>query len=329
MCSVSQPYFSIIVPVYNVEKYLEQCIDSILVQTYNDYELILVDDGSPDSSGEICDRYAVSNPRIRVIHKKNGGLSSARNAGVENSRGKYIFFIDSDDYLIYDNAFQELYNIGEDTNADIIMYGITKYFEEDDRFESDTTNVDVSLINSKQKTDVLKYLIENNIYKADACTKITKRDIILSHRMKFKDGYYSEDMDWCGDLLIYAKTFAYYNSHFYVYRLQRKGAITNTNSNKLVEDKLYMCAKGFTQLSGINDAYLKECLGSYYAYEYAVCLGISYNVSSKDLLKKIKDNSGLLEYDISKKVKKVNKVRSLFGFNLTRFLLGVFVRLKN
>ena len=90
---------SVIVPVYNAEKYLKQCIDSVIDQTYTKFELILVDDGSTDACGKICDYYAKLDKRIQVIHKKNGGLSDARNTGVENSNGNWIFFLDSDDYI--------------------------------------------------------------------------------------------------------------------------------------------------------------------------------------------------------------------------------------
>ena len=93
------PIFSIIVPVYNTEQFLDKCVSSILAQTYNDFELILVDDGSPDNCSQICDKYAQSDSRIKVIHKKNSGVSSARNLGISVARGTYIWFVDSDDYI--------------------------------------------------------------------------------------------------------------------------------------------------------------------------------------------------------------------------------------
>ncbi|EGP5489252.1 glycosyltransferase, partial [Enterococcus faecium] len=118
MCEIS-----IIVPVYKVEPYLRKCVDSILAQTFTDFEVILVDDGSPDNSGKICDEYASKDSRVRVIHKKNGGLSSARNAGIDVARGKYLGFVDSDDYiekdmyeLLYDNIVKE--------QADLSICGI-------------------------------------------------------------------------------------------------------------------------------------------------------------------------------------------------------------
>lgn len=109
---------SVIVPIYNVERYLERCIISICGQTYQNLEIILVDDGSPDKCGMICDQYAKKDKRIRVIHKENGGLSDARNAGIEISLGDYLVFIDSDDF-VQDNFIERLYNLLQETEADI------------------------------------------------------------------------------------------------------------------------------------------------------------------------------------------------------------------
>lgn len=114
------PKISIIVPIYNVEKYIEKCIQSILNQTFSDFELILVNDGSTDSCGEICDKYKKLDDRIIVIHKVNGGLSSARNAGIDIARGEYIGFIDSDDY-IHEKMYEILYNNAITYNSDIVI----------------------------------------------------------------------------------------------------------------------------------------------------------------------------------------------------------------
>lgn len=115
-----RPQLSIIVPVYNVEKFLDKCLSSILSQTFTEFELILVDDGSTDGSGEICNRYAESDNRIHVIHKKNGGLSSARNQGIITARGEYIGFCDSDDWVEPD-MYKELMSAALNENADIAI----------------------------------------------------------------------------------------------------------------------------------------------------------------------------------------------------------------
>lgn len=119
------PEISIIVPIYKVEPYIRKCVDSILAQTFTDFELILVDDGSPDSCGEICDNYAKADPRITVIHKENGGLSSARNAGIKIAKGKYIGFVDSDDY-INEKMYEVLYNNAVLHSSDLVVCDFLK-----------------------------------------------------------------------------------------------------------------------------------------------------------------------------------------------------------
>lgn len=119
---------SVILPIYNVEKYLPKCIDSILAQTYTDYEIILVDDGSTDKCGEICDRYAQTDTRIRVIHKKNGGVSDARNVGIDAAKGKYICWVDPDDY-IHPQYLETLYAIMQKSNADVVVCDYITYYD--------------------------------------------------------------------------------------------------------------------------------------------------------------------------------------------------------
>ena len=123
------PKISIIVPVYNVEKYLEKCVRSILAQTFTDFELILVDDGSPDSSGAMCDQFAEQDQRVKVIHKENGGLSDARNAGIEIATGEYLGFVDSDDYIA-DDMYELLYTNIVKEDADLSICGIYDVYEE-------------------------------------------------------------------------------------------------------------------------------------------------------------------------------------------------------
>lgn len=120
------PTITVIVPVYNVEPYLRQCIDSILAQTYRDFELILVDDGSPDNCGAICDEYARRDSRIRVIHQENGGLSAARNAGIDSATGEYIAFVDSDD-VILGTYLEKLLNVALAQQADISVCGMITF----------------------------------------------------------------------------------------------------------------------------------------------------------------------------------------------------------
>lgn len=117
------PTISIIIPVYKVEKYLSKCLDSIAAQTFTDWECILIDDGSPDASGKICDEYAQKDSRFVVIHKKNAGVSAARNDGLKNARGKWISFFDSDD-TIDKETYEDSLKVAEEKNADLVQWGI-------------------------------------------------------------------------------------------------------------------------------------------------------------------------------------------------------------
>ena len=115
----NRPLFSVIVPVYKVEKYIHQCVDSILAQSFSDFELILVDDGSPDNCGAICEEYAAKDPRVKVVHKENGGLSDARNVGLEMATGEYVLFVDSDDWVAPD-MYEKMVRRAEETGADVV-----------------------------------------------------------------------------------------------------------------------------------------------------------------------------------------------------------------
>ena len=120
--------YSVIVPIYKVEKYLKKCIDSILEQSFKDFELILVDDGSPDNCPQICDEYAKNDSRIKVVHKKNGGLVSARNVGIQTAIGDYICYVDGDDW-IHEDTLKNLYNEAiKDYSPDMVVFGIVKLY---------------------------------------------------------------------------------------------------------------------------------------------------------------------------------------------------------
>lgn len=170
MCEIS-----IIVPVYNVEKYLKKCVDSILNQTFRDFELILVDDGSPDNSGAICDQYAKEDTRVRVIHKENGGLSSARNAGIEDAKGKYLGFVDSDDYIAED-MYELLYNNIIKEDVDLSICGVF------DVYKGERPKVLPDFRKVCTKVETMKLILDANIISVHAVNKLYKRTLFNSVR---------------------------------------------------------------------------------------------------------------------------------------------------
>lgn len=173
---------SIVVPVYKVEKYLSRCVDSIINQTYKNLEIILVDDESPDICPEICDKYALIDDRVKVIHKENGGLSSARNAGMEICKGDYIYFIDSDDWLSDNSVLEDFVNCAEKNDSDF-CYGLL----------NKATDTEISQIycNNRYSDDRLFFL--SNPYLFSAWNKLYKRSLLQF--IKFVPGRINEDVD--------------------------------------------------------------------------------------------------------------------------------------
>ena len=178
---------SVVVPVYNVEKYLEKCLNSIINQTYKNIEIIVVDDGSTDSCGQLCDEYAIMDKRIIVIHKKNGGLSDARNVGIDNATGKFICFIDSDDY-VESNMIEKLYSVCKETNSDICCCG---------KFIENTSNTKIS--NSKDfficsSEEALERMLTINDIETSAWDKIYKTSLFKNNDIKYPVNEIYEDM---------------------------------------------------------------------------------------------------------------------------------------
>lgn len=203
MCEIS-----IIVPVYNVEKYLNKCVDSILNQTFRDFELILVDDGSPDKSGAICDQYAKKDTRVRVIHKKNGGLSDARNAGIDVAKGKYLGFIDSDDYIAED-MYELLYTNIIKEEANLSICGIYHVYEgKEPRKKSEKY-----MVLNRDEATVL--IFHGNQISDHAVNKLYSRSIFSE--LRYPRGKYHEDsftivgiLDQCEKVVVDTKQRYYY-----------------------------------------------------------------------------------------------------------------------
>lgn len=208
---------SVIVPIYNAEKYLRECIESILAQTYTDWELILVDDGSTDSSGSIADSYASTDPRIRVLHIENGGVAMARNIGILNSKGENITFIDSDDY-IYKDALSRLKDIIRITDADIVIGGFDsgkKYRRTKYRHEK------IKVLNPHESVEDL--LFQKRI-PSSPWAKLYKRHLFS---IKFDNYKCYEDLDLIFRQLLMSKKIAYTDSPVYFYR-STKGSLINS-----------------------------------------------------------------------------------------------------
>lgn len=188
-----KPRVSVVVPIYNVEQYLPQCVDSIISQTLKEIEIILVDDGSPDSSGKIAEKYAKQDSRIKVLHKKNGGLSDARNFGMEAAIGEYISFIDSDDW-IESNMLEDMYKASIKNNADVVVAGeIIEYINESYFIKETFEKFHIATNSNKIKKAVF-HMCERGVFNV-VWNKIYKREFIVRNNYKFiKDAMPAEDI---------------------------------------------------------------------------------------------------------------------------------------
>ncbi len=203
---------SVIIPVYNVEKYLRRCIESVVQQTYKDIEIILVDDGSSDNSGVLCDKWAEKDHRIKVLHKANGGLSSARNAGTCVAAGDSILYVDSDDYLSAD-CISKLVEICEKTDADIAIVQMMFISEDtNDEIHIDQKEI-IKVLSAEQAIEESLY---QRLYSCCAPAKLYKKEVIAD--IEFPIGRVSEDLATCHLFLDKAGKVAYTNAIGYYYR---------------------------------------------------------------------------------------------------------------
>ena len=214
---------SVIVPVYKVEKYLHRCIDSILNQDFSDYELILVDDGSPDKCGVICDEYEKKDSRIKVIHKENGGLSSARNAGIDIMSGEYVTFIDSDDF-IHPSMFSSMMGEMKNQNADI---SICSFLRTSEKVDYPDTSLKYKAFNN---TESVKMLYSVGISFITAWGKIYKSS--LFENIRYPHGKYHEDEFTTYKLLYSAKKVIFTEDRLYFYYVNPESIIQSSFSEK-------------------------------------------------------------------------------------------------
>lgn len=264
---VENPLFSIIVPIYNVERYLEQCIESVLAQDYQNYELILVDDGSPDNSIDICVKYAKQCPNIVFIRKINGGLSDARNAGIKLARGKYLMFLDSDDYWEGTSILSDLQKIIVENTPDVIFNYMSSVYP--DKIINHYMNRE-KLVGSFRED--FKGLYQEGIYLGFTWTKIVKREVILKNQLFFIKERYFEDIPWSFSLTKYIGTYAIYQNCFYMYRRERKGAISSAVTKKNQVSLFKNLSEIFQQISEIQKKNLLQGLESYVndIYQYSI-----------------------------------------------------------
>lgn len=218
---------SVIIPVYNVAQYLSQCVESLFSQSFKELEIILVDDGSTDDCSDLCDEYERKDVRIKVIHKKNGGLSDARNAGMRIAKGEWIYFVDSDDWVAQD-AIQKLYQFAVENHCDVVQGGL--YYAYHDYLLCRKASKKEQKRTLLKRHDAMRELIINDRVKNFAWGKLYKADLIKD--LFFPVGKYFEDSFWQHLVLDRVERYGIVDEPLYYYR-QRKDSISGISSNRL------------------------------------------------------------------------------------------------
>lgn len=255
---------SIIIPIYNVENWLDECIDSVVGQTYKNLEIILVDDGSTDKSGRICDEWKEKDGRISVVHKKNGGLSSARNAGLDIFTGMYVTFLDSDDYIEL-NTIEEMLKCMKEQEADIVSCAMNKIINGEIVQSRDI---------NEERTYLQKDLLDGFYYYRDGlcgsvCDKLFKADFFES--LRFPEGLNSEDYYVLFNIYLRTKKMFYNNQCFYNYRIRENSICTTYEITEHSFDKIKISDK-IKQLTEkeiperIDDAKAYQVISRFYVY---------------------------------------------------------------
>lgn len=314
---------SFIIPVYKVEKFIHQCVRSICAQTYCNLEVILVDDGSPDECPQICDALAATDKRIRVIHKQNGGLSSARNVGIQAATGDYIVFVDGDDYWISENALKKLIEeVSKRPECDFIGYNCCYYYTQSERYEKWVLYSE-ELNNIIDKNLAMEKLVSSGTFPMSACLKILNRNFLINNNLFFIEGLMGEDIPWFINVLDKCKKCSFVNLYIYAYRQNVQGSITNSGGEKNFNDLLSIVEKETTLISKRSFTIkAKDSLKSFLAYE--LCILLKQKKISKANKDRIKNLTWLLDYDMNPKVRKVKKMKGIVGFYLTVKLLKLY-----
>ena len=262
------PKVSVIVPIYNVEKYLEKCINSLLSQTLEDIQIILVNDGSKDNSGNIAREYEKNNKnRIIYVEKENGGLSDARNYGLKYATGDFVAFLDSDDY-IEKNAYEEMYNKAIEENADYVECDFIWEFPNKIRVDKQYPY--------KNKKEMLSFV------RVVAWNKLIKRQLITDNNLEFPKGLRYEDVEFTYKLIPFVNKFAYVDKPF-IHYVQREGSIANVQNERTAEI--------FTVLDNVIEFYKKNNIYEEYRNELEYNYARYLLCSSLKRMCKIKDKT--------------------------------------
>ena len=334
---MNSPFLSVIIPVYNVEDYLEQCVNSILAQDYKDLEIILVDDGSKDGSPVICDEYARKYSFISAIHKKNGGASSARNKGVEAAKGKYVCFVDSDDWWNEHVSLNTIIDtVKQNPDDAIFTFSAMGYNQKTRQCYIDKTSAKVFDVLSGVVSieNYYKILVKYNFLRESSYAYIIKKELIINNKLYFHEELVSgEDTEWMFRVLRCIKRIVITDGkYFYVYRRNRTGSITNSISIKNVEDLLNIMDASYNfYLSNNQKTNILKYEMAYISYLWILILRISIDLPDEQkryIKQQLKKRDGVFNYAVNRMNKMVYLIYKICGIDMISFLFSIFYKRK-
>lgn len=323
------PTLSVIIPIYRVENYLERCVLSVLNQDYRDIEVILVDDGSPDRCPLICDELAKTDDRIVVIHKQNGGLSSARNKGIEYAKGRYLAFLDSDDQWAPGKLNEVMHSVKQ-ADSDILILNSINLYDDGTLMKTECPPYMKPGVTIYPINEIYEHLIKNGNLQEQAGTHIVKRDFILKNSLYFEEGLLGEDTEWMLRALRLVQIVAVTDIYLQIYTSGRPGAITRTTTTKNVQHLIDIINKSIAFYNLHPNSSLRKYELAHCSYLWSTALGLFSYVAQEDkhliksYLKKIRKQLDIYSHPKSKLVGLVYKI---LGFDLTSMLLAEYIKL--
>ena len=310
--------FSIVIPVYKTKEYLDHCVESIIAQTFGDFEIILVDDGSPDCCPQMCDAWAARDPRIRVVHQENGGLSVARNTGIRHASGDYVMFLDSDDWWADDEVLEQIARHLDRTDADVLSFNYRKSY--DGKLEPPYFSKDLPTSDGVQN---LAQMTAGGWWITGACNKAIRRSLLEEWGLYFREGTTAEDVDWTLRLALYAERYAFANVCVFIYR-QHGASISHGMTPLKVERLCGNVCECVRQLENADEE-RAQLLKPFVAYQYGVLLFdtaiLSSRQRSRELMEQVRQMRWLLDCGTDGKVRLIRTCCRMFGFSATLGLL--------
>ena len=307
--------FSIIIPIYNIENYIGECIESVLCQTFTDFELILVDDGSTDRSLEVIKQYQKKDNRIIVIHQENAGPGSARNAGIKRASGEYMVFFDGDDFLVKKEALEHLYQCSAE--QDIMVYPL-KYMSDYNKVIRDSNVKYEEEFNEAPSCEALyERMLKKGKILSSPCEMMFRRSFLIQKELFFLEGVFSEDIEWIIRIMLAEPKIKFINYEFYCYRFDRAGSTCNSEIDPEKEKKIINFIKNWYQVLNKENRITAKMVLHYVAYHFCVACCNTVNITDlnkrKELFLELRSFRDILKYDKLLKVRIFHIVTNQVG----------------